>query len=292
MRNRKPGWLSGAVALGTVMLLGGCQLDVLDPMGNIGQQEKSLIVLATWLMLIVVVPVITLTLVFAWRYRSTNANATYMPNWAHSRPVEVTVWAVPVAIIAVLAVITWQTTHSLDPYRPLVSNRKPVVIDVVALDWKWMFIYPDQGIATVNEIAFPVGTPVEFHITSDSVMNSFFIPRLGSQIFAMAGMETGLHLIADHPGTYFGQSANFSGAGFSDMHFNAIATTDAGFGAWVEKVRHSGRVLNDAAYPSVAAPSEKVPPIYFAQVQHGLFDQIIAKYRGKALNFNSGMKAE
>ncbi len=284
--------MSGLLALGPALLLGGCQLDVLDPMGSIGQQEKSLIILATWLMLIVVVPVITLTLVFAWRYRATNTNATYMPNWAHSRPVEAVVWAVPIAIIAILAVITWQTTHALDPYRPLTSNRKPVVIDVVALDWKWMFIYPEQGIATVNEIAFPVATPVEFHITSDSVMNSFFIPRLGSQIFAMAGMQTRLHLIADRPGKYFGESANFSGAGFSDMHFNAIATTQSGFDAWIDKVRHSGRSLTDADYSSVAAPSEKVPATYFAQVQHGLFDQIIAKYRGKAMHFNSGMKAK
>lgn len=284
--------MPGAAALGAALMLGGCQLDVLDPMGSIGQQEKSLIILSTWLMLIVVVPVITLTLVFAWRYRATNTNATYTPDWAHSRPVETVVWAVPIAIIAVLAVITWKTTHDLDPYRPLTSDRKPVVIDVVALDWKWMFIYPAQGIATVNEIAFPVNTPVEFHITSDSVMNSFFIPRLGSQIFAMAGMETALHLIADHPGKYFGESAHFSGAGFSDMHFNAIATTDAGFEAWVDKVRHSGRSLDDADYSSIAAPSEKVPPTYFATVQHGLFDQIIAKYRGKALHFNSGMKAE
>ncbi|TLU73790.1 ubiquinol oxidase subunit II [Lichenicoccus roseus] len=292
MKNRISRWLPGAGAFGAAFLLGGCQLDVLDPMGNIGQQEKSLIILSTWLMLIVVVPVISLTLLFAWRYRATNTQATYSPNWAHSRPVETVVWAVPIAIIAVLAVITWQTTHSLDPYKPLTSSRKPVVIDVVALDWKWMFIYPEQGIATVNEIAFPIGTPIEFHITSDSVMNSFFIPRLGSQIYAMAGMETGLHLIADKPGRYFGESAQFSGAGFSDMHFNAIATTDAGFKGWVDQVRHSGRNLTNANYSAVAAPSEKVPATYFAQVQPGMFDQIIAKYRGKAMHFNSGMKAE
>jgi cytochrome o ubiquinol oxidase subunit 2 len=199
-------------------------------------------------------------------------------------------WGVPCAIIAVLATITWITTHDLDPYRPLKSDVKPIDINVVALDWKWLFIYPSQGIATVNEVAFPANTPVNFHITSDTVMNSFFIPALGSQIYAMAGMETQDHLIADHTGSFFGLSAQFSGRGFSDMHFRALAETPGDFSAWVQKVKSASDHLDPATYQKVMVPSEKVPVQYFSNVEPDLFGEIIAKYQGKAGAMQASMK--
>ena len=292
MRANGTRWLAGLMALGSTMFLGGCQMGILDPKGSIGTAERSLIVTSTLVMLVIVVPVIVLTLLFAWRYRATNTAAVYSPKWSHSFRLEAIVWAIPCLIIAFLGVLTWTTTHALDPYRPLTSSTKPVVIEAVALDWKWLFIYPDLGIATVNQIAFPVGTPVDFRITSDSVMNSFFIPQLGSQIYAMAGMQTQLHLIADEAGSYDGLSANFSGDGFSDMHFKAIATSSDKFQAWVQSVRQSQDQLNQADYARVAAPSEKNPAAFFSHVKPGLYQDIIAKYQGKAVGFHSGMKED
>jgi cytochrome o ubiquinol oxidase subunit II len=265
--------------IGLVMLLAGCSnLEVLDPKGSIGVAEKSLIGTATFAMLIVVIPVIILTLVFAWRYRASNRKATYAPKWAHSTAIEVVVWTIPTLIILFLAVLTWKTSHELDPYKPIESEVKPIEIQVVALDWKWLFVYPEYGIATVNQIAFPVGTPVNFRITSDSVMNSFFIPQLGSQIYAMAGMQTKLHLIADHAGDYAGISANYSGAGFSDMKFRALATSPEEFKAWVEKVKASSERLDMDTYYAVKAPSEKNPVRYFSSSDPELFHKIMAKY--------------
>ncbi|WP_083966064.1 ubiquinol oxidase subunit II [Dyella thiooxydans] len=262
------------------LFLAGCSTEVLNPKGDIGAQEKSLILIALGLMAIVAVPVIVMTLVFAWRYRAGNKKARYAPNWSHSTAIEVVVWSVPAVIIAILAAITWHTSHSLDPYKPLASKAKPVTIEAVALDWKWLFIYPDQGIATVNQIAFPTDVPVNFHITSDSVMNAFFIPQLGSQIYAMAGMETQLHLIAREPGTYAGLSSNYSGAGFSDMHFQAIATSQQGFDAWVAKVKAQAKTLDTSTYEALAKPSEKNPVAYYGQVSPGLFAGVIGKYMG------------
>jgi len=292
MRTKRSRLLSSLPALGTSLLLGGCQLGILDPKGSIGSAEKNLIITSTLVMLLVVVPVIVLTLWFAWHYRAGNTKATYTPNWAHSTRLEVVVWAIPCLIILFLGVLTWTTTHELDPYKPLDSKIKPVTIEVVALDWKWLFIYPDLGIASVNQIAVPVGTPVDFRITSDSVMNSFFIPQLGSQIYAMAGMQTQLHLIADQAGTYDGLSANFSGDGFSDMHFNVIATTDDKFQAWVQHVRNSPDQLTPSDYARIAAPSQKNPVAFFSRVKPGLYGDIIAKYEGKAVGFHSGMKED
>lgn len=259
--------------------ISGCNnLDVLNPKGSVGLAEKSLIATSVWAMLIVVVPVIALTLLFAWHYRSSNKSAAYLPKWSHSNKIEVAIWLIPTLIIIFLATLTWKSTHALDPYKPLQSNVKPINVEVVALDWKWLFIYPDLGIATINQFAIPVGTPVNFRITSDSVMNSFFIPQLGSQIYAMAGMQTQLHLIADEPGNYDGESANFSGRGFSDMKFKTLATSNDQFNAWVEKVRTSAKRLDLAAYSTVSAPSEKQPVTYFSYVDPMLFHSIIAKY--------------
>jgi cytochrome o ubiquinol oxidase subunit II len=259
-----------------VLPLSGCQWVVLDPKGPIGVQERSIIITATLLMLIVVVPVIALILIFAWRYRSSNEQAEYRPNWAHSNRIEAVVWLIPCIIIATLGVIAWRSSHSLDPYRPLDSKVKPIRIDAVALDWKWLFIYPDQKVATVNEVAFPANVPVEFHITSATVMNAFFIPQLGSQIYAMAGMQTQLHLLASEPGTYRGLSSNYSGDGFSGMTFKAIAVpSQQGFDAWLAKVRASRQTLGAAAYVRLAKPSENDPVAYYSRVRPDLFADIV-----------------
>ncbi|WP_041490470.1 ubiquinol oxidase subunit II [Burkholderia cepacia] len=276
-RRASKGW-TALMSIGAALSLSGCNLDVLNPKGSVGAAEKALIATSTWTMLIVVVPVILLTLWFAWRYRASNRNATYAPNWSHSTAIEVVIWTVPTLIILFLGVLTWKTTHELDPYKPLESSVKPIDVEVVALDWKWLFIYPDLGIASVNQLAIPVGTPVNFHITSDSVMNSFFIPQLGGQVYAMAGMQTRLHLIADEAGDYAGTSANFSGRGFSDMKFRTLAEPREQFDAWVQKVKASPDRLDATVYGTVAQPSEKAPVRYFSSVDPRLFHNIIAKY--------------
>src|SRR6185312_10224301 len=276
-RSPDPARLTRLVPLLAVLLLSGCRWAVLDPKGPVGMQERSIIITATVLMLIVVVPVIALILIFAWRYRASNGKAEYRPNWSHSNRIEAVVWLIPCIIIAALAVITWRTSHSLDPYRPLDSKVKPIRIDAVALDWKWLFIYPDQKVATVNEVAFPANVPVEFHITSATVMNAFFIPQLGSQIYAMAGMQTKLHLIAREAGSYDGLSSNYSGAGFSDMRFKAIATTEQGFRDWLAKAKASAATLDLPTYQALEQPSEKVPVSYYATVAPGLFEDILHK---------------
>jgi cytochrome o ubiquinol oxidase subunit 2 len=256
-------------------------MDVLAPKGDVGIQEKSLILIAMGLMLVVVIPVIAMTLYFAWRYRASNTKATtYAPKWSHSTAIEAVVWTIPCIIIAILATITWRTSHTLDPYKPLQSNVKPITIQAVALDWKWLFIYPDYGVASVNEVAFPAGTPVHFEITSDSVMNAFFIPQLGSQIYAMAGMNTDLNLIANEPGKFAGLSSNYSGEGFSDMHFTAVATSQQGFTDWVNKAKSSASPLDAQTYHALSQPSEKQPVSYYASVKSDLYNDIIKQYMG------------
>ena len=255
-------------------------MTLLDPVGQVGIEERNLIITATLLMLLVVVPVIIMTLVFAWKYRASNTSATYTPKWSHSTKIEVVIWTVPILIIIALGVITYKSTHALDPYRPLESDVKPVTIEVVALDWKWVFIYPEQGIATVNKIVFPANTPVNFRITSDSVMNSFFIPGLGGQIYAMAGMTTKLHLIANKNAEMDGISANYSGAGFTGMKFKAIATSEEDFNAWVAEVKASPKQLDNAEYAALEKPSENNPVELYSTVTPNLFQLIIDKYEG------------
>lgn len=273
--------LTRIFGVGAVMLLGGCNMEILSPKGDIGAQEKTLLFTATGLMLIVVIPVIIMILTFAWKYRASNTKADYQPKWAHSTAIEVVVWTVPCIIVAILAVITWRSTHALDPYKPLVSEHKPVTIEVVSLDWKWLFIYPEYDIATVNEIAFPVDVPVNFRITSASVMNSFFIPQLGSQIYSMAGMETKLHLNAREPGTYAGISANYSGAGFSGMRFKAIATSQEGFDNWVKEAKASATSLTPAVYQELTKRSERNPIVKYASVPPSMFDYILGSTMSK-----------
>ena len=267
---------------GTILvagLLNGCDNALLNPKGQVGLDERNLIITSTLLMLIVVIPVIIMTFWFAWRYRASNTKATYTPNWEHSTKIEIVLWTIPCIIIFALGIITWESSHHLDPSKPIASTEKPIRIDVVALDWKWLFIYPEQGIATVNEISFPTNVPVEFHITSGTVMNSFFIPQLGSQIYAMGGMENKLNLIANHDGVFSGISANYSGRGFSDMKFNAISTSREEFDAWVNKVKQSPKTLDISTYSTLAKPSEKNAVEYFASFKPNLFRDIMISSR-------------
>src|SRR6186713_1409043 len=230
----------------TAAMLSGCNSVLLNPSGSIAAQQSHLIVQSTVLMLLIVIPVIALTVVFAWRYRQSNKEATYSPDWDHSTQLELAIWAAPLLIIIALGAITWISTHTLDPYRPLTRldakrqispETKPLVVEVVALDWKWLFIYPEQGIATVNELAAPVDVPISFKITASSVMNSFFIPALAGQIYAMPGMETKLHAVINKPGEFEGFSANYSGAGFSGMRFKFHGLSKGDFDQWVEKAK-------------------------------------------------------
>jgi len=263
-----------------MLLLSGCNWTLLDPKGQVGIEQRNLILIATGLMLLVVIPVIFMTIAFAWKYRASNKAATYTPDWSHSTKIEVAVWSIPVLIIIALGYITYISTHELDPYRPIESDVKPVTIEVVALDWKWLFIYPEQGIATVNKIVFPAHTPINFKITSDAVMNSFFIPGLGGQIYAMAGMQTKLHLIADRNAEMDGISANYSGAGFTGMKFKAISTTQEDFDAWVSEVKKSPKQLDQAEYAALAKPSQNNPVELYSSVTPNQFQIIVDKYEG------------
>lgn len=286
------GYLKRLSLLLPLLSLGGCNMVLFDPKGQIGADEKSLIITCTLLMLLVVVPVILMTLAFAWKYRASNTKATYMPDWSHSTRIEIVVWLIPCIIIAILGWLTWHSTHKLDPYRPLDSDVKPVTIQAISLDWKWLFIYPEQGIATVNEIAFPKDTPVNFQITSDTVMNSFFIPQLGSQIYSMTGMLTKLHLIANEEGVFDGISANYSGGGFSGMKFKAIATSQQGFQDWVAKVKSAQSGLTEEGYPELAKPTENVPATYFSSVTPDLFQHILTKHERAGLAMGKGEHAK
>lgn len=268
--------------------LTGCDMALMNPKGQIGMEQKSLILIATWLMLIVVIPVIIMTIAFAWKYRASNTKAEYQPDWAHSTKIEVVVWAIPCIIILILGIITWHSSHTLDPRKPLVSNVKPITIEVISLNWKWLFIYPELGIASVNQIAIPTDTPVQFRITSAAVMNSFFIPRLGSQVYAMAGMENQLNLIANKAGTYEGISANYSGAGFSGMKFSVLATSQQGFAAWVDKVKQASATLSAENYAELAKESLNNPVQYFSSVKPDLYFDLIHRYMAPGGQHPSG----
>jgi cytochrome o ubiquinol oxidase subunit 2 len=270
-------WLMPAV------LLTGCDLVVLHPFGAVAAQQGHLIVVSTVLMLLIVVPVLALTFFFAWRYRQ-SANATYSPDWDHSTALELVIWAAPLLIIIALGAVTWINTHTLDPYRPLSrldasrpipAGVKPLTVEVVALDWKWLFIYPDLGIATVNELAAPVDVPIDFKITASSVMNSFFIPALAGQIYAMPGMQTELSAVINKAGDYEGFSANYSGAGFSGMHFKFRGVTQAEFDHWVRTVRAGGQSLTNDDYAQLERPSEREPVHRYSTVANGLYDAIL-----------------
>ena len=267
-----------------IALLAGCDTIVLNPFGDIAAQQSKLIVVSTILMLIIIVPVIVLTLFFAWRYRHSNTEAAYEPDWDHSTMLELIIWGAPLLIIIALGTITWISTHTLDPYRklsrldenrPIPANVKPLVVEVVALDWKWLFIYPEQGFATVNELAVPVDVPVSFKITASSVMNSFYIPALAGQIYAMPGMQTALHAVINKPGVYEGFSANYSGAGFSDMKFKFHGMTQQDFDQWVVAAKADTNVLKRAQYQQLEQPSIKDPVRHYGAVEADLFHAIV-----------------
>jgi cytochrome o ubiquinol oxidase subunit 2 len=265
-------------SFGSAILLSSCKIAIFDTRGIIASQEKELIIIATLLMLIVVIPVFILTFIFAWKYRASNTSAKYTPEWAHNAVLEAIWWTIPCIIIAILATITWISSHNLDPYKPLNVKTKPIIIEVIALDWKWLFIYPEQSIATVNYVQFPVNVPINFRITADAPMNSFWIPQLGGQIYSMAGMQTKLHLIADTLGDYNGISANFSGPGFSGMKFIARVSSENDFKQWLKSVKKLSNHLTLETYNKLAKPSENNPIQYYSSVQDDLYNSIIMKF--------------
>lgn len=250
---------------------------VLDPKGLIGLAERALMVQATLFMLIVAVPVLLLTFFFAWYYRAGNKKAKYTPDWAHSNMEELIWWAIPLEIVLILGALTWSSTHELDPPRPI-GTETPLVVQVVALEWKWLFIYPEQDIATVNYLAMPVGQPVRFEITADAPMNAFWIPRLGGMIYAMTGMATTLHLVADEAGEYPGLSSNYSGEGFSEMKFVADAMPAEEFEQWAGHAKTSSLYLDWQEYARLAEPGIASKPLVYSGVEQGLFDKVMMQF--------------
>jgi len=266
------------------MLLAGCEAVVMSPSGDVAVQQRNLILASTVLMLLIILPVIVLTLLFAWRYRASNKDAAYDPDWHHSTQLELVIWSAPLLIIIALGALTWIGTHTLDPYRPIdrleagravPAGAKTLKVQVVALDWKWLFLYPDYGIASVNEMAAPVDVPISFQITASTVMNSFFVPALAGQIYAMPGMETRLHAVINKPGDYKGFSANYSGAGFSDMQFRFKGMSNADFQHWVAKAKADGTALEREDYLKLEKPSEREPVRLYARAAPDLYQAIL-----------------
>ncbi|MDQ1199340.1 ubiquinol oxidase subunit II [Agrobacterium sp. SORGH_AS 787] len=269
---------------GATCLLTGCNMVVMRPSGDIATQQRDLIIVSVALMLLIIVPVIFLTLYFAWKYRYTNTEATYRPDWHHSTRLEVLIWSAPLAIIIALGAVTWASTHQLDPYRPLSrldasrpipENQKTLTVEVVALDWKWLFFYPELGIATVNELAAPVDVPISFKLTASSVMNTFYVPALAGMIYTMPGMETRLHAVINREGQYDGFSANYSGDGFSRMRFQFHGMQQAAFDQWVERVKAQGTSLSRETYLSLERPSTDEPIRYYGSTDQGLYQAIV-----------------
>jgi cytochrome o ubiquinol oxidase subunit 2 len=261
-------------------LMRGHTISILQPAGTIAAQQRSLMEFAAILGLAVIIPVFILTFFIVWRFRDGNVKAKYRPNWDGNRTLESIWWGIPCAIIVVLAVVTWQSSHHLDPTRKLDSSTQPMTIQVVALNWKWLFIYPEQNIATINYVQFPEDTPIHFEITSDGPMNSFWIPQLGGQIYAMAGMQTNLQLMADHPGTYAGSSANLSGKGFAGMKFNAVSSSQTDFNKWVQSVWESPKRLDLSELERLTYPSENVPVTLYGARDQNIYDTVMMKYMG------------
>jgi cytochrome o ubiquinol oxidase subunit 2 len=273
-------WVAAIVGLIVVSVgyFSGVSVDVLQPQGEVANKQRDLIVFTLGLALIIIIPVFFMLFYFAWKYREGNHTAKYTPEWAGSKWLEMIWWGVPCVIIGILSVITWQSSHDLDPYRPLTSDVKPVRVQVVALQWKWLFIYPDYNIATVNDLRFPEKTPVNFEITADAPMNSFWIPSLGGQVYAMSGMTTKLHLMADTTGTYKGSSANISGEGYADMVFAAQSLPSDEFDTWVKQVSSTGGALDEERYAQLARPASAKNPSYFALKTNDLYTGIVMKY--------------
>jgi cytochrome o ubiquinol oxidase subunit 2 len=258
-------------------MLSGCQAAVLDPQGPVGAAERTILFNSLAIMLAIGVPTIIAIFAFAWWFRAGNSRARYLPDWAYSGRIELVTWSIPIMVILFLGGVSWIGAHELDPATPLKSQTKPLDIQVVALDWKWLFIYPDQGIAAVNQLTVPAGVPVHFSLTSASVLNTFFVPQLGSMIYTMNGMSVQLNLEADKPGTYYGESAQFSGDGFSDMHFAVDAVPGDRFDAWVQAAHGSGPALDAAGYAELAKQSTNVPPFTYRSALPGLYEMIVTQ---------------
>jgi cytochrome o ubiquinol oxidase subunit 2 len=265
-----------AIAVFGTASLGGCSEGVLDPQGPVAAAERQILLNSTGIMLAIVIPTVLSTLAVAFWFRSSNRRAHYMPDFSYSGRVELLVWSIPLMTILLLGSVAWVASYDLDPPRAITSDARPLRVQVVSLDWKWLFIYPDQGIASVNQLTVPAGTPISFELTSSGVMNSFFVPQLGGQIYTMARMVTRLHLLADHPGTYRGISANYSGAGFADMHFTVDAVPAERFAEWASSTRGSGAALDARSYADLAKPSKAVAPFTYGAVAPGLFDGIVS----------------
>jgi cytochrome o ubiquinol oxidase subunit II len=265
-----------AVALIGAAMLGGCSEGVLDPKGPIAAAERQIMFNSLGIMLAIVVPTILATLGVAYWFRASNPRAQYMPEFTYSGRLEVLVWSIPIMTVLLVGGVAWVGSHDLDPPKAIASAVKPVRVQVVSLDWKWLFIYPDEGIASVNRLTIPVGTPISFELTSSGVMNSFFVPQLGGQIYTMAGMATRIHLQADHVGAYRGMSANYSGAGFSDMVFGVEAVAAEKFSQWVAATRATGPALDAQSYAALAKPSQAVAPFTYRAVAPQLFTSILS----------------
>ncbi len=272
------------LATGALAVLSGCNMVVMNPTGDIAVQQRNLILTAIGLMLLIIVPVMILTVLFAWRYRRGNPNKVYDPSFDHSTTLELVIWSGPLLIIIALSLVTWTSTHLLDPFRPLEriapgrpvpANTKPLEVQVVALDWKWLFIYPEQGVASVNELAVPVDVPVHFSITSPSQFNTFYAPTLAGMIYAMPGMKSELNAVLNKPGDSWGYSGNYTGRGYSDMRFQLRGMNQADFASWIAGVKGGGGALNAADYLRLEVPSEKVPVIQYGAVQPQLFTRVL-----------------
>ncbi|TIQ29517.1 MAG: ubiquinol oxidase subunit II [Mesorhizobium sp.] len=255
--------------------LSGCAGGVLDPQGPIGAGNRTILLNSLAVMLVIVIPTLVALLLFAWMFRASNRNARYDPEFTYSGRIELIVWSIPTLTILFLGGLIYYGSYHLDPRRPIASSQPPLDIQVVALDWKWLFLYPDQGVGTVNQLVIPAGTPVRFKLTSASVMNTFFVPQLGSMVYVMNGMQTEVNLQADREGDYLGLSAHFSGDGFSDMNFRVRAVSPDAFAGWASSLHGGGGVLNASAYRELARQSINVPPSSFGHVQPGLFEAVV-----------------
>ena len=277
MRSVKPQLIIQGVGLAVLGLtLASCGEGVLSPRGSVGADEVTILYDATVIMLAVIVPVIVLILVFAWWFRADNTRARYLPDWEYSGQIEMIVWSIPALVIVFLGGIAWIGSHKLDPSQPIASPAAPLEVDVVSLDWKWLFIYPTQGVASVNRLVIPAGVPVHFTLTSSSVMNAFFIPQLGSMIYTMNRMATQLYLNADQPGTFLGMSSHFSGDGFATMEFKVEALPKDGFSAWIDETRKgAAATLTSQTYQDIAKQSMNVAPFAYMAVEPDLFDKVV-----------------
>jgi cytochrome o ubiquinol oxidase subunit 2 len=280
---------SRAISISSVaILMASCNEGVLDPHGPVGKAELLILYDATTIMLAVVIPVILLTLAFAWWFRARNNRARYRPDWEYSGRIEMIIWSIPALVVLFLGGIAWTGSHDLDPPVPLKESSAPLDIEVVSLDWRWLFIYPREGIASLNRLVVPAGVPLRFRLTSTTVMNSFFVPQLGSQIYAMPNMVTRLNLLADQPGTFAGLSAQFSGDGFSDMRFDLVSTGTDAFKNWVGAAKRQGGILDTSAFEELVKPAKADEVQTFGQVSEGLFDQISSGHMAAAVSPQRG----